>query len=244
MGRVMCPNLIDRSGCFRQSRTGCPVVAGHPMLNKQWLYHRMPAQSSLVGRTFSSWFIFADAVGHPRNTSMARCVCGTVARVRNYYLLNGRSTQCRKCATRKAHTRHGMSGSRIYHVWQGMMQRCYYEKHEQFNDYGGRGIRMCGRWLIFENFLADMGEGKKGWTIERLDNNRNYEIENCCWATQTKQCRNKRNNVVLTFNGMTACLMEHCERLGIPFNRAWRRLRDGWPLDLVFATGTFHRRPI
>ncbi len=133
-------------------------------------------------------------------------------------------------AGRPIFIKHGYTGTRIYHVWQAMRARCEKPKTKQFADYGGRGIRVCERWLVFENFLADMGEPPPGMTIERRDNNAGYSPENCRWATRREQQNNRRDNRLLTFDGRTQTLTCWAKQFGIDGRALAKRLARGWPI--------------
>lgn len=104
-----------------------------------------------------------------------------------------------------------------YTCWGRMRQRCENPKNKSFRDYGGRGISVCARWQSFENFIADMGKRpSKNHSIERINNDGNYEPSNCRWATRAEQAINKRNNRYLTHNGETRLICEWAEITGIP----------------------------
>jgi len=126
------------------------------------------------------------------------------------------------------HTKNG-KWSKAYNSWSGIIQRCTNPNNTEYKNYGNRGIRVCKRWIKFENFLADMGEPLTDkHTIDRIDNNKGYCKSNCRWATRKEQARNKRNNRLITFNKKTQCLSAWAEEVGIAQRLIWKRLSRGW----------------
>ena len=120
-----------------------------------------------------------------------------------------------------------------YKSWVGAKQRCFNTKHARYADYGGRGISMCPRWAnSFLNFIRDMGpKPNPRATLERIDNDGDYEPGNCRWESYHQQTRNRRSNVMLTCNGVTLCLNDWAERVGIGRMTLTQRLRRGWSLE-------------
>jgi len=110
-----------------------------------------------------------------------------------------------------------------YMSWDHMIQRCRTHK-----DYAGRGIRVCERWKIFRNFLADMGNRPDGTTLERCDTNGDYEKSNCRWATRAEQQNNRRDNVVIEYDGVRRTVTEWADILGIKKGTLDFRIRRGW----------------
>jgi hypothetical protein len=107
--------------------------------------------------------------------------------------------------------------------------------HDSYLNYGGRGIIVCDRWLGadgYKNFLADVGKRPSPkHTLDRRNNNGNYEPGNCSWATAAVQCRNRRNNRIIAYKGKTLCAADWAEELGINRKTLYTRLRQGWPVE-------------
>lgn len=119
--------------------------------------------------------------------------------------------------------------TKTWRVWEQMKQRCYNPKDNRYHSHGARGIAVCPRWLeSYSNFLEDMGEKPDKLTLERIDNDGDYSLENCKWATYTEQNNNKRNNLIFTINGMTKSLTEWLKETEVTRDQFNGRKFRGW----------------
>lgn len=187
----------------------------------------------MIGERFGRWTV----VGEVQRNSLSnkfypcKCDCGT-ERVVAYSSLSAGDSQscgCLSVELRKSRfTKHGMEGTPIYKRWGIMKRRC------TRNGYSSKGITVCDRWIdSFENFYSDMGDIPfAGAQIDRIDNNKGYSPDNCRWTTPKTNTRNRNNNVYFTFNGVTKCLSEWAETIGVHQHVLWERIRKyGWTLE-------------
>lgn len=128
------------------------------------------------------------------------------------------------------HARRG-GASKTYCAWRDMHKRCTNRAYDHYANYGGRGITVCKQWGKFENFLSDMGEAPVGKSLDRRDVDKGYSARNCRWATSLEQAQNKRNNRLLTFEGVTVCLSEWARRVGQSAPTLCKRLKRGWSIE-------------
>lgn len=170
---------------------------------------------------------------------LCKCDCGSVKAAREDHL-RSRKTQSCGCGKMeslercwKARVVHGdcsrKGKAREFQVWVNMRRRCTDPLDAGFERYGGRGIRICTRWSSYANFIADMGRmPTPKHTIERKNNDGNYEPSNCVWATRLDQANNRRSNHVLTHGGETLTIAQWSRRVGIPQLTLAARIRRGW----------------
>lgn len=132
------------------------------------------------------------------------------------------------------------SASRTYYAWRSMRSRCLNEGNASYSDYGGRGIKVCDRWLNdYDAFFDDMGEAPDGLTLDRIDSNGNYSPENCRWADWNQQAANRRSNVLLSLNGVEMTQAEWARELGISVDALWRRINVyKMPLERALTAGS------
>lgn len=191
----------------------------------------------LTGKSFGRWTVVRLASSPPARW-LCRCECGNERIVKAQPLKTGDSTSCgcrssevRASRMRALNRTHGATDSPTFQSWMRMRHRCSKPNSKDYKRYGGRGIAVCERWALFENFLADMGERPPGMTLDRIDNNGPYSPENCRWATASQQQRNKRNSQRLTYRNETMSVMDWADRVGIPWYRVKSRLRLGWDIE-------------
>jgi hypothetical protein len=137
-------------------------------------------------------------------------------------------------------TKHGLSGTRIYEIWCTMKKRCENKNSKNYERYGGRGIKLCERWQKFENFYIDMASTyKENLTIDRINNNGNYEPSNCRWATTKEQLNNYSRNIIVTINGETDSLKNICKKYNVSYDKTHHRMSRG--IDLLTAMTAIYR---
>lgn len=176
-----------------------------------------------------------------RDRWLVRCCCGN-SKIILGVKLRARETLSCGCLIKEHAARlnrsHGMSGTKVYSAWLNMRIRCLNKKHYKYPDYGGRGIKICRRWMKFENFLADMGLPPPGHTLERSKNNEGYNPKNCVWATLEQQANNRRSSILFEFENICLSLPQWGRRLDVPFQTLYWRFRKGWPIHRILKEAT------
>jgi len=181
------------------------------------------------GRRFGQWTVLRRAHG---KFWLCQCDCGEQREVYRSSLAKGVSTSCgclRVSVTRERSTRHGESDSPLHVIWQGMRKRCSNPNAAAYRYYGERGITICERWDVYENFRDDMGASyRPGLTIERINVNGHYEPDNCTWIERGQQAVNRRVTVFIDTPKGRMHLAEAERAFGLKPDTIGRRRRAGW----------------
>jgi hypothetical protein len=194
----------------------------------------------LTGRRFGRLTVlYVSGRKHNRLLWHCECDCGNEIDLTSNRLLHVKGTKScgclRKEVSAKRATKHGLSNTRIYKIWSGIKDRCLNLNDTAYKHYGGRGIKICNRWLDFQNFYDDMIETySDDLTIDRIDFNGDYEPSNCRWATQGEQVNNTRRCKFITYKGETDTVKRICEKYNVKYDRVVRKIKSGQdPTELI-----------
>lgn len=208
-------------------------------------------RNNLVGQRFGILTVVEDAGNdaHGNSLWLCRCDCGCTKIVRGSKLKEGQVKSCgctqhvfteERCANiSRSKVKHGLSGNRLYYIYDNMIKRCYNESSEKYKNYGGRGITVCDEWKNSRQAFFDWALHSgydEGLTIDRIDVNGNYCPENCRWATQKEQANNRTSNRYVTYNGETHSIAEWAELTGLPPSTLYSRIENGWSDEDTITT--------
>lgn len=214
------------------------------------------AAASVIGMQFGRLTLIAVSGERTKDgRTKVECSCSCGGRIIAAFKdIRSGSTKSCGCLQRESHliaakknTRHGLTNAPEWESWQSMRRRCDNPMHKSFALYGGRGISVCERWLVFENFLADMGPRPSGTTLDRYpDRDGNYEPGNCRWATNKEQQRNRRSNRPITAFGETKLVVEWSEdpRCAVSHDALAKRLDAGWPAEAAMSMQKYATRSL
>ena len=198
----------------------------------------MPKRIDLIGQSFSHLFVL-NYVGSDNNGHAlwnCKCECGKEKVIPAHKLMQGEVKSC-GCMHRKYS--HGLTNTRLYHIWRTTKARCLDKNAQKYSSYGGRGISICDEWK--DNFQAfyewAMANGyDDDLTIDRIDANGNYEPSNCRWATSKEQANNRRTNRYIEFEGVVHTISEWSDITGITKSALYHRFSRGWSAEKALTT--------
>ena len=189
----------------------------------------------MIGQKFGRWTVVEED-GRRYRAIMYKCICdcGTEQRISGTSLRSGRTKSC-GCIKKERMTKHGLSRSSIYKIWNGMMMRCSNYNNPKYRYYGKRGIEVCEEWHDFTNFYKDMGDRpSKKYQLDRIDNSKGYSKENCHWATSKENNDNRRNSRLITINGKTQSIKDWAKHFNVNYSTACSRYRAGKTAEEIF----------
>lgn len=174
-----------------------------------------------------------------------KCDCGNEIVTKGKYLLNGDAKSCGCLGGKKFASQinfnHGMTGTKIYHTWQGIKKRCFKQNCKSYKDYGARGITICTEWKddfqAFYDYVSQLPHfGEDGYSLDRIDNNGNYAPDNVRFADRKTQARNTRKNIFVEYQGEVMALSEAAEKSGITYKTLYKKYKKGLRGDELFKS--------
>lgn len=197
----------------------------------------------LIGKRFGRLKVIEQAESNKQHATCWKCLCDCG----NYHIVstgnlnkgNVRSCGCLHIElSKERNTTHGKTKTRIYRTWINMISRCEDVNHKSYKHYGGRGIYVCKSWRNnFQNFYdwAMLNGYADNLTIDRKNNNGNYDPDNCTWNTSKEQCNNRSNNRIVELNGNVHTLAEWSNITGINYQTLRWRLNEGWEPNRILG---------
>ena len=193
----------------------------------------MSRLKDLIGQKFGRLTVLERAKNDKQGRARwkCRCTCGNICIVRSTNLLSDHSASC-GCLHKGVNQKHGMRHTKIYNVWFNIKRRCFNPNNPRYKDYGGRGITICAEWendfLAFYNYVSKLEHyGEEGYTLDRIDNNGDYEPNNVRYAGAKMQARNTRKNAIVEYSGEQMTLIEAAEVSGINYRTLCSRYQRG-----------------
>lgn len=192
--------------------------------------NKMSRIVDVIGKKFGKLLVLEECKERDKNGGKiykCKCDCGNISYVRRGNLIAKNGTKSCGCS-HVGHSKHGKTNTRLYNIWLGMKNRCCNPNSTSYKNWGGRGILVCKEWKeSFETFYdwAINNGYRDNLSIDRIDNDGNYEPSNCRWATRKEQANNTRNNVYLTYNGKTQTMTQWADEFGVS-HETIRRKRD------------------
>lgn len=186
----------------------------------------------MIGQKFGKLTVLEELherTKHGRIVYKCKCDCGNICNVIGSCLRNGNTKSCG--CLKDGHPTHNKSNTKLYKIYNSMLDRCCNKNNKRYIDYGGRGIDVCQEWKHdFEAFYnwAINNNYKEGLSIDRIDNDRNYSPDNCKWSTLKQQANNRRSNVYLTYNNKTQTIAQWAEELNINYYTIKQRHHLGY----------------
>lgn len=192
----------------------------------------------LTGQKFGRLTVIERTESSNKNIKwLCECECGGIVSVFGTDLKSGKTQSCGCIASEilsERNFKHGLSQTRLCRIWRHMKERCFNPKCPAYHNYGGRGIAMSDEWVksfqAFYDWAMENGY-EENLTIDRIDNNGNYEPSNCRWVTRKVQANNMRVNHRLTYNGEDKTIAEWSDVTGIKQHTIIRRLGLGWSVE-------------